>query len=146
MSMLMREIGKINRCAMYYREQALKGTGLSGCHLGFVFNICKHPGITQEQLAKKIYIDKSRVTRQIAFLEENGFVLREQSETDKRSRAVYPTDKMLDLYPKVCSVAYEWRKYLTEELREEEITFFESILERVSKKAQLYVDKKEAEK
>ncbi len=143
--MLMREIGKINRCSMYYREQALSGTGLSGCHFSFVFNICKNPGITQEQLAKKIYIDKSRVTRQIAFLEENGYVLRKQSETDKRSMAVYPTQKMLDIYPEICSIAKEWRSYLTEELSKEEIIFFEDILERVSKKAQLYVDKKEAE-
>lgn len=143
--MLMREIGKINRCSMYYREQALSGTGLSGCHFSFVFNICKNPGITQEQLAKKIYIDKSRVTRQIAFLEENGYVLRKQSETDKRSMAVYPTQKMLDIYPKICSISKEWRSYLTEELSKEEIIFFEDILERVSKKAQLYVDKKEAE-
>lgn len=130
---------------MYYREQALSGTGLSGCHFSFVFNICKNPGITQEQLAKKIYIDKSRVTRQIAFLEENGYVLRKQSETDKRSMAVYPTQKMLDIYPEICSIAKEWRSYLTEELSKEEIIFFEDILERVSKKAQLYVDKKEAE-
>lgn len=144
--MLMREIGKINRCAIYFREQHLSGTGLSGCHLSFVFNICKNPGITQEQLAKKIYIDKSRVTRQLAFLEENGYVDRKQSEADKRSMAVYPTDKMLELYPKVCSVAYEWRRYLTEELSEEEITFLESVLERVSEKAQAYVDSKEAEK
>ena len=35
---------------------------------------------------------------------------------------------------------------MTEELSEEEITFFESILERVSEKAQAYVDSKEAEK
>mgnify|MGYP002513922468 CR=1 FL=1 len=119
---------------------------LQSCQYAFVLAICREPGRSQEELAKELCVNKSTVARNLNFLEEKGYIKREPLQSDKRQFSVYPTDKMLELYPKVCSVAYEWRRYLTEELSEEEITFLESVLERVSEKAQAYVDSKEAEK
>ena len=52
----------------------------------------KH-GISQEKLAKMIYINKSNVTRNLAVLEKNGYIERRPAENDKRVMLVFPTQK-----------------------------------------------------
>lgn len=48
------------------------------------------------------------MARQIAALEEMGFVRREQSAEDKRVYLVYPTQKSLDLCPEIHRINAEW--------------------------------------
>ncbi len=84
MSSIMRSINIVSRCAAMYRADSLCDSELTACHHAYVLSICHHPGISQEQLARHICLNKSNVTRTLAYLEEHGFVNRKQSETDKR--------------------------------------------------------------
>ena len=113
MPTLMRQINIISRCAGIYRTDRLRGTDLGACHHSYVLTICHHPGISQEELSSHIYINKSNVTRHLAYLEEHGYVKRTQSETDKRVMHVYPTQKMLDVLPNIKQIIGEWNAYLT---------------------------------
>ena len=93
MPTLMRQINVISRCGGRFRTEKLKEFGLCAPHHSYILNICNHPGISQEQLAEHICVDKSNVTRQLAYLENEGYVERKQSETDRRVTLVYPTEK-----------------------------------------------------
>ena len=73
---LMRNINTISRCAALYRDAHLADCGLSGWQAPYIPEICAAPGITQDQLALRLHVNRSNVTRQLAMLEENGFVLR----------------------------------------------------------------------
>lgn len=90
---LMRNINTISRCAALYRDAHLADCGLSGWQAPYIPEICAAPGITQDQLALRLHVNRSNVTRQLAMLEENGFVLRRRSESDRRAVEVYPTQK-----------------------------------------------------
>ena len=72
MPTLMRQINVVSRCGARYRAEEFKRFGLSAPHHSYILNICKNPGISQEQLAEHICVDKSNVTRQLALLEELG--------------------------------------------------------------------------
>jgi DNA-binding MarR family transcriptional regulator len=105
-----------------------------------VLAIYHNPGISQEQLARHICINKSNVTRALATLEEQGYVERHHSETDKRVTLVYPTKKMIDIYPTVKEISTEWNDYLSADLTEEERALFQKTLEKISARAQTYID------
>ena len=140
MKSLMRQINIISRCAGTYRADKLGDTDIKPVHHSFILAICRHPGISQDELSRHIYINKSNVTRNLSYLEERGYAERRQSENDKRVILVYPTQKMLDIYPQVRSATDECNEYLTEDFSDEEIDVFRNMLERISERARKYVD------
>ncbi len=140
MSSFTKNITTISRCANQFRSDFLEGTGLKGGQHSLITNLCRQPGISQEQLSKLTYMNKSNVARQLANLEEGGFVTRRYSETDKRVILVYPTEKALELLPKIIDIHRNWRSYLTESFTEEELELFSSLLDRVAERAKEYVD------
>lgn len=136
-----RRINIISRCATAYRAAMLKDTGLQGAHHGYILALCRNPGLSQEQIARRIYINKSNVTRHLAQLEKNGFVERRQNDADKRVILVYPTQKAYDIQPRVAEVSRTWNAYLTEDFSDEEIEQFYAMLERITKRATDAVNK-----
>lgn len=135
MPSLTRRINIISRCSTAYRASQLKDTGLKGAHHSYILALCHNPGMSQDQIARRIYINKSNVTRHLAQLEQNGFVERRQSETDKRVTLVYPTQKAYDVLPRVTAVSREWNAYLSSDFSDEEMEQFMSMLERIFKRA-----------
>lgn len=135
-----RNINVISRCAHAYRSDSLEGSGLGPSHYFYIMLACAEPGISQDQIARKLYINKSSVTRAIAALEENGFVERRPCEEDKRITRVYPTSKAQDILPEVRRIARAWNAFLLSELEEEEKANFLTTLEKITQKAQSYID------
>lgn len=90
-----RYIMTIARCSNQFRSERLRDTGLCGQHCAYILRVCREPGTTQDAIAREIYVNKSNVTRQLAALEQNGFVERRPCETDSRAMEVYPTEKRL---------------------------------------------------
>ena len=138
MPTLMRQINIISRCAATYRSEQLKDTELTGIHTAYILTVCRKPGISQDGLAKDICINRSNVTRQLAYLEEHGFVERKQSENDRRVTLVYPTEKAVDILPRVREVVRKWNEYLTEQFSEDELDQLQGMVERLAERAREY--------
>lgn len=135
MSQIIRDITEIARCGAQYRAEALAPLGLKGCHASYLTEICAHPGISQDRLAARICINKSNVARQAASLEEDGFLIRTPSTTDKRIMELYPTQKTLDLLPQIQPILRNWEACLSEDISEEEKVVLEKLLSRMKEKA-----------
>ena len=104
MPTFMKAIGEIWRCANLYRMKAYEPLNINSFQDTYLLQICKNPGITQDQLSKHIYVHKSNVARQVASLEEKGLVYRLNHQDDKRILQVYPTKKALDLMPLITRI------------------------------------------
>lgn len=141
MPSLMRYINIISRCGLLWRGDKLRGTGLKPGQAPYILTLCHTPGLSQEQLARRIYIDKSNVTRHLGALEREGFVERKQSEADRRVTLVYPTQKAYDILPYVRQITREWNEYLTDGWTEEEINTLKVMLDRVSERAAAYAQR-----
>ncbi len=133
---LMGNILTISRCATMYREVQLKETGITGWQAPYIPQVVRSPGITQDELSRKLHVDRSNVARQLALLEEKGVVTRHRSEQDKRLVEVYPTEKAKELYPKVEAVFKKWRELLFYDMSEEERDLLEDVLERLARRAE----------
>ena len=147
MAGIMKNIHTISRCNGLYRSQKLPDAELSSVHHPFVFAICSNPGLSQDQLARRLCFNKSTVTRRLAYLEEHGYVTRVSHETDKRVLQVYPTQKMLDFLPSLRATAHEWRTAILEELSPDELDTLRVVLERIAERAKTLagVDEMEGE-
>ncbi len=146
MPTLMRQINVISRCGARYRTEKFKPMDLCAPHHSYILNICKKPGISQEQLAEHICVDKSNVTRQIAHLENAGYVTRTQSPDDRRVTLVYPTDKAFSALPYVKETVAFWNSYITQDLTEEENAQLSNMMQKICKRAKQYFEECEADK
>ena len=140
MSQIIRDITEISRCGAQYRTEALAPMGLKACHASYLSEICAHPGISQDQLASLICINKSNVARQAAILEEDGFITRSPSQSDKRVMQLYPTQKALDLLPSISPILRQWESCLTADLTEDEKLLLGQLLARMRAKASCWME------
>ena len=131
----------VGRCTQMQRNQALKEIGICGGQVPYLFRICRLPGITQEELARGLYVNKSTAARVITNLEKAGYVERRPSSEDRRCLQLFPTEKALEALPKVRDVVSGWNNYLLDEFTEDEKEALVSMLARVSKRAQAYIQR-----
>ena len=68
------------------------------------------------------------MARTLAHLEKHGYITRILNEKDKRQYLVHPTEKMLDIYPKVRLSNREWNARLTENVSPDEMEVFHKVL------------------
>ncbi len=135
----MQQISITYRCAMRFREKELADTGLAGCQTPYLTALCRRPGITQEELARELSVNKSSVTRQLCTLEEKGYVRREADPHDKRSLLVWPTEKTQEVISRIYACYGEWNDYLTQDFTEEEKAALSRLMIRIAGKAADYV-------
>ena len=140
MSDIIRDITEIARCGAQYKVDTLSPMGLKGCHASYLSEICANPGISQDKLSQRICINKSNVARQAAILEEDGFIIRQPSASDKLVMERYPTEKTLERMPRITQIVDCWEQCLTQDLTEEEVQTVTAILERMKAKASKWME------
>ena len=140
MSQIIRDITEIARCGVQYRSDKLAPLGLKSCHASYLTEIYENPGISQDKLARRICINKSNVARQVAVLEEEGFITRTPSEADKRVMELYPTQKTMELMPQINSTLMCWEDCITQDLTDGERALISELLVKMKNRAGLYME------
>lgn len=131
MSVFSSHFNALDRYLRRCRREYMMPLGLKGIHARLFMTICRTPGCSQDQLAKRLWTDKSTIARQMDLLENKGYVFREPSATDKRVLCVYPTEQMQE-FQKGLKVAMEqWEDTLLQDLTPEEREQLNSLLKRV---------------
>ena len=131
----LKNIGIIARCSDMYRDEYFREMGLNGRQSVCLLHICGQPGITQDQLSKSLFIDKSNVTRQMTLLEEAGYIVRQPDENDRRQIRVFPTEKAQELLPAIREGFRSWREFLNGALTEEELNVLAAAADKLAKRA-----------
>lgn len=137
---IIRDITEIARVGTQYKIDNFAAYGLKACHASYLMEICATPGISQDKLAQRICINKSNVARQAAALEEDGYIRRTPSQTDKRVIELYPTEKTLAVLPEIEQILKNWDAALMEGLTPEEMELAGQVLLRMKNKAAQWMD------
>lgn len=61
--------------------------------------VCDFKMLTQDEITKRLGLDKSVIAKTVVKLEELGFLIRTTNEKDKRTYDIQPTDKSWQAYP-----------------------------------------------
>ncbi|MCE5169830.1 MarR family transcriptional regulator [Paenibacillus profundus] len=85
-------------------------------------------GITQKELAERLYKDQTNIARMLFKLEKKGFIHRVIHETDRRSLRVYLTSKGREIEDEILAPSIEAYKKTIEGLTEEEVETFRRTL------------------
>jgi DNA-binding MarR family transcriptional regulator len=131
MSQFSSNFNAVDRYLRRYRREYMAPLGLRGIHARLFMVICRTPGCSQDQIAKRMWFDKSTIARQMELLENKGFITRQPSEKDKRVLCVYPTQQMLDFQPGLQAAMEQWEQTLLQDLTQEEKDQLNSLLAKV---------------
>lgn len=146
MSKFMKMLNNISRSQAIYRQSRIPAEDMQSCHYAYALAICKRPGCSQEEIASELCVNKSTVARNLNYLEEKGYIERAALANDKRQLSVHPTEKMLEILPKIKSASLEWMTLLSEGISKQELDIFDSVLARMQEKAREIIAKGEISK
>ena len=140
MAKFMKNINLVSRSAEVFREERLKDCGIRGCQSKYVLVIAQNPGVSQEDISRMLFVNKSNVARQIGFLETAGFVKKVGNDKDRRAVHLYPTEKLLGALPRVKEVLAEWRALVTEGFTEDEKAELARLSEKMVENARKFME------
>ncbi|MEG0662359.1 MAG: MarR family winged helix-turn-helix transcriptional regulator [Anaerovoracaceae bacterium] len=132
-SNLFRNFSIVHRFAKVYISGELKRLGIENCHPPHIVMISAHKGISQEELAAKLRIDKGAIAKTISQMIKDGYVTKEQSSKDKRRYNLYLTQKGEEIVPKLAKLQASFEEILTEGMTEAEVEALTSLLDKASK-------------
>lgn len=79
-----------NGCAQY---------SLTAAQAVVILIVCDYDGLTQDEITKRLALDKSVIAKTVTKLEERGFLIRTVNAKDKRTYDIRPTDEARRVYP-----------------------------------------------
>ncbi|NOV04186.1 MarR family winged helix-turn-helix transcriptional regulator [Paenibacillus planticolens] len=135
-----RWISLLYRYGQMYIGEHLKAYDIGkGQHI-FLNALYKEDGLTQEELADYLKIDKGTTAKALKKLEQQGYITRTVSEKDKRCNEVHLTEKALLIKEDVRKVLTDWRERLTYGLSQEEQQLALIILEKMGNNAARFAE------
>lgn len=114
MPVISRSLNVLARCGNQFRSAKLAALQITAAQAPYILHICARPGQSQEQLAKALHVNPSNAARQLASLEEKGYILRMPSSDDKRQLLIAPSEQALQAEPVIRQVNQAWNAYLTQ--------------------------------
>ncbi len=135
MRKIMKIMNNISRSQSVYRAEKCTDKNINSGHHAFVLTICHFPGRSQEEIARELCLNKSTVARVITQLENRGYIIRKTNRVDKRQTLVYPSEKMLEIYPKIKEISASWSSYMTDGIGDDDMEIFYSVLLKIEKRA-----------
>ena len=126
-----KDIAAVSRYLRRQRNRYMAPLGLKGLHARMLLDILDNPGISQDGLAQKAGFDKSNIARQVAVLEEAGYISRSPAPTDKRVLQLMPTDKTLALQAELLAAMEQWEEKLVADLSGEEKQVLTGLLDKL---------------
>jgi DNA-binding MarR family transcriptional regulator len=123
-----KSIGKwisiLYRQAQIYLNKELKPYGINSSEYIYLVNLAaEKDGSNQKHLSDMIIIDDALTTRIMKNLEDKGYVIREKSQSDRRSYNIRLTEKGIDIQPIILKALKDWTDIISEGMDEEEKDF-----------------------
>lgn len=90
--------------------------------------LCDFGGLTQDEITKRLSLDKSVVAKTVTKLAARGFVQRTTNARDKRTYDISPTPQAWQVYPLVKELIDDGFRRMTQRMTEAERQEFQRLL------------------
>ncbi len=128
-------LDSIRQSRKQYFVREFEALGLGRGEGSCLLRICENPGISQENLSRLLLMDKGNLARRLSCMEEKGLVNRQVSPQDRRILELYPSEKGLDLLPRIREIRSCWDEHVLEDISPEEKERLSSMLQYIADKA-----------
>ena len=113
----------------------LSDVEITASELMYLSQLYNRDGLTQEEMAAVITVDKAATTRTIQGMEKKGLVRREAHEENYRAKRVYLTDKAKNAEPRIRELQKKWVDFITQDMTQKEAEVFAAQLKKRSQRA-----------
>lgn len=131
-----RLISIIFRRSHAYIGRQLEPWGLSRGQYMFLAQLYFEDGLTQDEISRRLLVDKGTTARAIASLESQGLVRRIGDCTDRRKKIVVLQPRALEIRDEFFGIVLDFNRRLVDGFTPEEFDTFINMLQRVSDNAE----------
>ena len=108
-----------NSCAQYH---------LTAAQAVVILIVCDFEVLTQDEITKRLSLDKSVIAKTVTKLQETGFIVRSTNAKDKRTFDIRPTEKAWSVYPFIKEQIDAGFQKMTQQMTEQEREEFKRLL------------------
>lgn len=130
-----RDISLLYRAQQMYFKYQAKSFDIGGGQLSFIFTLYHHPGASQDEIAKRLELDKTTVTRAALKLEGLGVIERKKDEQDLRVIRLHLTEKGLIVHDELKNAARDWHDVLVKGMSQEELNLLQKLTAKMAENA-----------
>jgi len=134
-------ISLLYRYGQIYISKELEPYSIGRGQFLFLLTLYSQEGLSQEELAQTLNIDKGTTARAVEKLEKNGYLYRKPRIQNLRTNEVFLTQKAKDFEPLLYSILKKWTDILSTGMSEYEIEKTFIILEKMNENATNYITK-----
>ena len=102
--------------------------GLTAAQAVVILIVCDFQALTQDEITKRLGLDKSVIAKTVTKLEEMGFLVRSTNPKDKRTYDIRPTRRAWEAYPSVREQIDDCFRRMTQRMTEEQRSQFLQLL------------------
>lgn len=136
-----RWISLLHRYGNVYINEQLKEYNIGAGQYQILAVLYQNEGLSQDEIACFLKMDKGTVARAIAKLEKEGYVERKVFSVDKRIKKLYLTDKAFAFESKLISILLGWTNIITKGLSVDEQEYALKLLYKMSINAEDFLDR-----
>lgn len=133
-----RLISILYRKNQIYLNAVLKPYNITSSEQPVLMFLYDNKGVTQEEIAHYLQVDKALMTRTIQSLVEKGYVVKEKDQQDKRCNRVSLTEAGIAVREEIKSSLMDWNERLLDGFDEEKralvFSLFEELIDNLEKK------------
>lgn len=96
-----RWVGLIHRYSQAYYVREMERLGIGSGQAVYLAELSHMGGLSQDELAKHLMLDKTTITRSLAKLESLGYIERKADKEDRRIKRVYLSEEGEQILPQV---------------------------------------------
>jgi len=105
-------------------------SGVHGWAIGYLYDN-REKEVFQRDFERHFQIRRSTATKMLQLMEKNGFIMRQEVESDARLKKIVLTDKAIEVHKKVIGVIKERDEMLQKGISEEELEVFYTVCEKI---------------
>ncbi|MGI6027217.1 MAG: MarR family winged helix-turn-helix transcriptional regulator [Candidatus Scatomorpha sp.] len=94
-------ISILYRKSHIWLSESCESYDLTAAQAVVILIVCDYGELTQDEITKRLGLDKSVIAKTVTKLAELGFIVRSTNPKDKRTFIIHPTEKSWAAYPHV---------------------------------------------
>ena len=141
-----RRVNFLFRLSMMHLRNEAKKIGLGSGDYTILFFLYTQDGLSQNDLSKRMRLDKSYIARAVASLEKMGMVTRKPDPDEHRIKRVYLDTKARKMEAAFFNLAKRWHYNLIKDIPSDELLVIEKGLDKMIKNAETDLEQEDLTK
>ena len=130
---------KLSRLSTLFMGREMTKGGFGPGQFFLLSEVYEEEGLTQDELSRRVGVDKSNTSRALARLEDYGLVERRGSASNHKEKQVYSTPKAREIESEFRGIQQGWNDTLLAGFSEEEKKMLFSGIARMLENAQAHI-------